>query len=155
MITKQINGTYLFFIHQEQPVNHVVDVINSLTVRFTGFWLMCEVDSRNAPVFVTLAKQVFVVEEGELLDDVVHDEVGIDGRLVAYDLLVSFAKLHNLLDVKALVRVQLEHAYNDPAEFRAVLFTQWRKLAFRDSLKQIIQRQILFVILAEGASEHA
>jgi len=56
----------------------------------------------------------------ELLDDVVHDKIDVDLRFAAHALLVGFAKLTNLTDVKSLVGIQLEHSHDDAAELRRI-----------------------------------
>lgn len=53
----------------------------------------------------TFTERELVVEETELLNDVVHDEVDVDLRLVAYALSISRAQLAHLVDAEAFVWV--------------------------------------------------
>ena len=81
---------------------------------------MREVNPRNAAVLVPFAEKVLVVKQTELLDDVVHYQVSIDGWLVTNDFLVGVAELHYLLDIEPLIRIELEHARDHAAKLRAV-----------------------------------
>jgi hypothetical protein len=109
-----------------------------LAISLASFWLVCEVDPGNAAVLVPLAEEVLIVEQRQFLDDVVHNEIGVDSRFTADDLLVSLAELDDLSDVKPLLRVQLKHPVDHSSQLCTVLFAKWRKLSFRDSLKEVV-----------------
>jgi len=97
--------TYLFLIHAHQPVAHIEQVVYTARCVFSEMWRVRIIDARYAFVFPTLAERCLVVQEAELLDNIVHDQVDVDLRLVANALLVSFAQLTHLADVKPLVGV--------------------------------------------------
>lgn len=139
----------------EEPVDHIVDVVDALHVSLAALRFVREVNARDPAMLVALAEEVLVVEQRQLLDDVVHDQVRVYRGLVTDYLLVSVAQLHHLLDLEALVWVQLQHACDNSSELLAVFFIKRRELALRDSLEEIVERQILFVILTEGRAEHA
>ena len=103
----------------QKPVHHIVNVVYPLRVRLTRLWLVREVNARNTAVLIALTKEILVVKQTQLLDDVVHDQVGVDGRLVTNNLLVRVAQLDHLLDVKTLIWVKLEH----PSDHTSQLLT--------------------------------
>lgn len=52
---------------------------------------------------------------------------------------VGLTQLANLIDIKSLIWIYFEHAYNQASEFLAVSFRRRRKVTFRDSLKKLIE----------------
>jgi hypothetical protein len=64
-----------------------------------------KVDARDAFVFVAFAEQSLVVEQAQLLNDVIHDQVGVDCRFASNQFFVSLAQLTHLVNSKTLVRV--------------------------------------------------
>jgi len=97
--------TYLFLIHAHQPVAHIKQVVHTGRCVFSEVWRVRIVDARNTLVFPPLAERCLVIQQAEFLDNVVHDQVDVDLRLVANALLVGFAQLADLADVKPLVGV--------------------------------------------------
>ena len=120
MIWVQGLTTYFFFVHAHKPVAHIKQVVDSMVCVFSEVWRVRKVDARNSFVLPALAKRGLVVQQTELLDDVVHDKIDVDLRFAAHALLVGFAKLTNLTDVKSLVGIQLEHSHDDAAELRRI-----------------------------------
>ena len=116
---------------------------------------MRKVDPRDPLMPPNFAKASLVVEQAQLLNDVVHDQVDVDLGFVAHTLLVCFTQLADLTDIESLIRVQLEHAHHYTAQLRRILLTQRRVLPLGDPLEELVQRQVLFVILPEGASKLA
>lgn len=113
------------------------------------------VNAADALVPPALAEGVLVVEQTQLLDDVVHDQIGVHLRLVGHVLLVGLAEQAHLVDVEALVGVDLEHADDQTPELLAVLVRERRKLAFGNPLEQLVQVQVFFVRGPEGRPERA
>lgn len=74
-------------------------------------------------------------------------------RFVCQMLLESFAQRADLIDVETLIWVYFKHADEQTAQFRAIPF--WRRWEFTpgDSLKQLVEIQILFVRGPKGTSE--
>ena len=101
------------------------------------------------------AEAGLIVQQAQFLYYVVHDQVYIDLGFVAHAFLVRLAQLADLTNVESLIRVQFKHAHHDAAKLRRVLFAQWRGLAFRYPLKQLVERQILFVTLSKRTSKLA
>lgn len=114
-----------------------------------------KVDSVDAFLFPPFAKLIFVVEQTKLLNDVVHNKVDIDSWLARKNLFVGFAQLTHLIDVEPLVWVQFKHAINDSSQFRRVLLSQRRNLAFCDSLEEIVKRKVFFVARSKWTAKHA
>ena len=81
-------------------------------------WRVREIDAGNTLVLPDSAETGLVVEQAKLLDDIVHDQVDVDLRLVAHRLFVGFAQLAYLANVESLVRVELKHTHDDTAKFR-------------------------------------
>ena len=61
----------------------------------------------------TLAKLVLIVEEGKLLNYIVHYEVNVDRGFVTHHFLVGFAKLTHVRNIESLVWIQLKHPSYD------------------------------------------
>lgn len=114
-----------------------------------------KVDSVNAFVLPAFAKLVFIVEQTQLLNDVVHNKVDIDSWFVCTDLLVGFTQLTYLIDVEPLVRIQFQHAINNSSQFYRVLLRKRWNLSLCDSLEQIVKRQVFFVAGSKGTAKHA
>jgi hypothetical protein len=92
-------STYLCFIETHQPVDQVVKDINARVLIFaTCFRRVREINARYSFVLPPSAERVLVVQQAELLDDIVHDEVGVDTGLGGDELLVRLTKLHYLID---------------------------------------------------------
>ena len=101
-----------------------------------------------------LTKGVLIVEQTELLNDVVHDQVDVDYRLTSNVLLVGIAQLAHHVNGEPLVGIELEHALDDASQLGRVLIVQRRELTLRNTLEEIIKRQVLLVVLAKGTSQH-
>ena len=147
--------TYFFLVETHEPVAEVVQEAHSLGLVFAKVGRMCKVNPRDPIVFPAFAERILVIQQRQLLNDVVHDQINVNGWLLAARLLISFAQLANHGDVEALIWIQLEHAHDYAAQLWRILFTQRRKFAFSDSLKQIVKTQILFVVLPERTTQHA
>ena len=52
---------------------------------------MSKVDARYSPVLPAPAECVLVIQQAQLLNDVIHDQVGVDLRPVRHVLLVRLA----------------------------------------------------------------
>ena len=78
-------------------------------------WWMRVIYTAHPFVFPASAELVLVVEERQLLDDVVHDQICVDLRLVGHVLLVGLTQLANLIDIEPLIRVDLQHPNNQRA----------------------------------------
>ena len=131
--------TYFFFVHAHQPVTHVIHHIDPLDDILALVRLVSVVDARDPLVFPPLTKGVFVVQQAELLNNIVHYEVDIDYRLTPNVLLVGIAQLAHHVNGKSLVWIELQHALYDASQLRRVLLTHRWELALRDTLEEIIQ----------------
>jgi hypothetical protein len=81
---------------------------------------MSVVHSAYSLVLPPTAELILVVKETQLLNNVIHYQVGVYLRLVSHVFLVCFTQLADLVDVKSLVWVYLQHANHQGAKLLAV-----------------------------------
>jgi hypothetical protein len=122
-----------------EPIANVIEIVDSLVGILPHVRLMGKVDARNALLFPPLAKGILIVQQTQLLNDVVHDQVDINGGLVPNARLVGLAQLAHHVDVESAVRVQLQHTLHYLSQLWCVLLGERRKLAFCDPLEEIVQ----------------
>jgi hypothetical protein len=86
-------------------------------------------------VLPPFAEGVFVIKQTQLFDYIVHDEKGVNLRLVCHVLFVRLTQLADLVNIKALVWINLEHANNKTSQLLGISICKRRKIAFRDALE--------------------
>ena len=69
----------------------------------------------------TFAELILIVEKGKLLNNVVHDEINVDRRLVTYHFLVGLTKLTYVRNIESLVWVKLKHPSYDSLQLWGIL----------------------------------
>ena len=133
--------TYLLSIHRHQPINHIIEQVYFLDFFiFRQGWLnVCKVDPRYSLMLPALTKGCLVIEQRQFLDDVIHNQINVNRGFVSHMLLECLTQLAHLGDVEALVRIQLQHPRHHSFKLLGVSIIQGWKLAFRNSLEQIIQ----------------
>lgn len=144
--------TYLILIKTHKPVHHVVKQMKSIFLFFWHRW-MRPVYSWYAFVLPPSAEGVLIVKKTQLFDDIVHYQVSVYLGLVGDVLLVGFAELVHLINIKALIRVNFKHAYDKAAQFLTVSFRRWRKFSLWYALKQLVEIKILLVWWSERTSK--
>jgi hypothetical protein len=101
-----------------------------------------KVDPRDPLLLPPLAEGGLIVKKAQLFYYVIHDEVGVNrGWLTLEVLFEGLAQLAHLGDVESSLGVQSQHSANHLPQLRRVLVGgDWRELALRDSLEEIIKR---------------
>ena len=82
---------------------------------------MGKVHSRHSFLLPALAEGVLVVKQAKFLNDVVHDQVGVDEGLACNHLFVGFAEVAYLGDVKTLFRIKLNHSHDHLPQLSTIL----------------------------------